>query len=89
MEMCMDMWRIDPERCGFAGLITPRDGLVGYLVAMPLDESPYFRMGEFDLEAFEAAELSYIFPLTREGFRAAHQMLRADCKVQGHTLVKQ
>lgn len=88
MEMIMDMWRVEPGRCGVSGLHTePASGLVGYLVAAPTDEKPFMKNGRFDIDAFEDASMGVFFCLTRNGFRAAHVALRRRCREQGHTLL--
>lgn len=88
MQMVMDMWRVDPKLCGVSELpVEPTSGLVGYLVAAPADEKPFFEKGQFDIDAFDDASEGVFFCLTRDGFRAAHVALRRRCQEQGHTLL--
>ncbi len=89
MQMIMDMWRVDPALCGLSGLSTiPATGLVGYLVAAPVEEEPFLKNGRFDIDAFEDASVGVFFSLTREGFRAAHAQLRGRCRRLGHVLLR-
>jgi len=88
MEMWMDMWRVDPRYCGVSELlIEPRAGMVGYIVAYPVDETPYIRNGCFDVDAFEDASIGFYFELTLDGYRTAHHSLRQECRDCGHVLV--
>lgn len=88
MQMEMDMWRVDPGLCGVPGLrVETVNGLVGYLVASPVDEKPFLENGQFDVDAFEDASVGVFFPLTRAGFRTGHALLRGRCRQLGYTLL--
>lgn len=85
MQRTMDMWRITSESAAAIGYDAAQtEALVGYLVAMPA-------AGEAIAESLDDLEESVIgvcFPLTKEGFRAGHAMLRRLCRHAGDPLVQ-
>jgi hypothetical protein len=88
MEMVMDMWRVNPSRCDPPEQWVPREpasGCIGWLVAQPVDERRFMVAGgQFDVDAFDDASVGTFFPLTKDGYRAAHVALRRRLRQLGH-----
>lgn len=93
MEMSLHMWKVKPG-CGDPTeqwvQREPASGCIGWLVACPVDEKPFMTVGgRFDFDAFEDASVGTLYPLTKEGFRAAHAALRRRCRGLGHTIIRE
>jgi hypothetical protein len=90
MEMVMDMWRVNPCRCDPPEewvAREPASGCIGWLVAQPVDERLFVVAGgQFDVDAFDDASVGTFFPLTQDGYRAAHVALRRRLRHLGHVL---
>ncbi|MGD9611184.1 MAG: hypothetical protein AB7U59_17440 [Desulfovibrionaceae bacterium] len=85
MQREMDMWRITPESASAIGYRAAQtETEVGYLVAVPASSEAIPE----SIDDFEESVIGVCFPLTKEGFRAGHAMLRTACRQAGDTLIQ-